>query len=351
MSETSADTLLRTLRSIVAEQDAIGSESDRLALQDKLKRRLKRPGVAADDLLQISIQAGYGDPTKLPHNRILISTHAGRRTLLVEHLAEHLAYTADEDDDALGDEEDLASLEAWLSGSADAWPLTAPPPPASDAEALDPDGRWGARACGVEVRECADVPAKGRGAFAARRFARGELVGVYWGEGLTQRQWAVRHGWKYGEAPARLTEAEVEERARREARLLELAADEAALLGGPGAPMGGVDNGGSYVFSVLVAATEPERLPPGLGHRVLYVDAEDGTRSNWTRYINHAHYETPACNLEPRSDPLACRVWFEARRDIEPGEELLFSYGAAYNTLYGKGAHEASGGKDWHTRS
>ena len=98
MSETSADTLLRTLRSIVAEQDAIGSESDRLALQDKLKRRLKRPGVAADDLLQISIQAGYGDPTKLPHNRILISTHAGRRTLLVEHLAEHLAYTADEDD-------------------------------------------------------------------------------------------------------------------------------------------------------------------------------------------------------------------------------------------------------------
>ena len=111
----------------MAEQDAIGSESDRLALQDKLKRRLKRPGVAADDLLQISIQAGYGDPTKLPHNRILISTHAGRRTLLVEHLAEHLAYTADEDDDALGDEEDLASLEAWLSGSADAWPPTAPP--------------------------------------------------------------------------------------------------------------------------------------------------------------------------------------------------------------------------------
>jgi hypothetical protein len=344
----SADALLRQLRSIVADHDAIGSEGDRLALQEKLRKRLKRPGVAAADLLAISVAAGYGDPTKLPHNKILISTHAGRRTLLEEHLSEHLAYTADEDEEALGEDEDEV-LEAWLSRSADAWPPAAPPPPASDAEALDPDGRWGARACGVEVRECVDVPAKGRGAFAIRPFARGELVGVYWGEGLTQRQWAVRHGWKNGETPARLTDEERHEQAMREARLLELEADEAALLGGPGAPMGGVNNGGSYVFSVLMAATEPERLPPGMGKRVLYVDAEDGTRSTWTRYINHAHYDTPACNLEPRSDPLACRVWFEARRDIAPGEELLFSYGAAYNTLYGKGAHEASGGKDWHS--
>ena len=131
------------------------------------------------------------------------------------------------------------------------------------------------------------------------------------------------------------------EQEEREARLLELEADEASLIGDGGAPMGGARNGGAYVFSVLLAATEPERLPAGLSRRVLYLDAEDGTRSNWCRFINHAHYDAPSCNLEPRSDPLRCLVWFEARREIAKGEELLFSYGAAYNATYGKSAHEA----------
>ena len=110
--------------------------------------------------------------------------------------------------------------------------------------------------------------------------------------------------------------------------------------------MGGVRNGGAYVFSILLAATEPERLPPGLHRLPLYMDAEDGTRSNWCRYINHAHYETPACNLEPKSDPRRCLVWFEARRRIQAGEELCFSYGKVYNDLYGKAAHQSD--KDWH---
>ena len=84
--------------------------------------------------------------------------------------------------------------------------------------------------------------------------------------------------------------------------------------------------------SLLVAATEPERLPKGLGNRVLYVDAEDGTRSNWCRFINHA--PEPECNLRCRS--LAAdmhgnpRIWFVALRDIEAGEELLYDYGDNY---------------------
>lgn len=345
--------LLRQLRAIVADASTISGDADRLALQERLRRRLNRPGVSAAQLVRLSTEAGYGDPTALPHNRILISTHAGRMRLLVEHLTEHLAGTAEEDEDAMDEEEAMPEevFEAWLAASADRWPSPpAPPPPASAAEALDPAGRWGARACGAEIRLCADAPAKGRGAYAARRFSAGELVGVYWGEPLTQRQWAVRHGWKYGEQPARLTEDELREQEEREARLLELEADEASLIGDGGAPMGGARNGGAYVFSVLLAATEPERLPAGLSRRVLYLDAEDGTRSNWCRFINHAHYDAPSCNLEPRSDPLRCLVWFEARREIAKGEELLFSYGAAYNATYGKSAHE--GARDgWHAGS
>jgi hypothetical protein len=79
------------------------------------------------------------------------------------------------------------------------------------------------------------------------------------------------------------------------------------------------------IFATLVSAAEPEALPPGLGKRAVYVDAEDGRRSGWCRYINHAHYETTVCNLEPRTDPSRALVWFEARRAISAGEELCFS--------------------------
>ena len=191
------------------------------------------------------------------------------------------------------------------------WPADAPAPPANAVEALDTHGRWGATACGVDIRACADVPAKGRGAYAARQLEAGALVGVYWGEPLTQRQWAVRHGWKSGERPVRLTDDEARELDARKRRLDALDADQgvrpaesrpaaavtsasisrtASLFGGPGAPMGGVDNGGAYVFSVLLAATEPERLPPGLGGRVLYLDAEDGNRSNCELASSQLHH-------------------------------------------------------------
>ena len=110
--------------------------------------------------------------------------------------------------------------------------------------------------------------------------------------------------------------------------------------------MGGVDNGGSYIFATLLAACEPEALPAGMGRRPIYVDAEDPTRSSWCRFINHAHYETPQCNLEPRSDPLRALVWFEARRAIRAGEELAFSYGMAFNDWLGKESGQAS--RDWH---
>ena len=71
-------------------------------------------------------------------------------------------------------------------------------PPQTSGEALDPDGPWGATARGVEIRPCEDVPEKGMGAFATRSIPSGELVGVYWGERLTMREHALRHGWRTG---------------------------------------------------------------------------------------------------------------------------------------------------------
>ena len=159
-----------------------------------------------------------------------------------------------------------------------------------------------------------------------------------WGEALTQREYAVRHGWRNGQLPTGLR---AEEEAAEEARRLRLA----ALTAEHGAPMGGVDNGGSYIFATLIAATEPEALPPGMARRPVYIDAEDGTRSSWCRYINHAHYETPGCNLEPKSDPRRELVWFEARRAIAVDEELCFSYGMAFNDWLGKGQDDVA---DWH---
>lgn len=54
-----------------------------------------------------------------------------------------------------------------------------------------------------------------------------------------------------------------------------------------------------------------------------WVDGEDPCRSSWTRYINHAAAD--AANIAPygRGRPF---IFFEAIRDIEEGEELVFDY-------------------------
>lgn len=53
------------------------------------------------------------------------------------------------------------------------------------------------------------------------------------------------------------------------------------------------------------------------------IDAEDATRSTWCRYINN---QPRGSNLRARINTRRQLVWFEARRDIQPGEELTFSY-------------------------
>ena len=226
------------------------------------------------------------------------------------------------------DDEDVRFwVDMRLREQADEWPGDAPPPPETDEEVLDPEGPWSASACGVEIKLCDDDPAKGFGAFAVRNFAKGSMVGLYWGEVLTQREHALRHGWR---SQMVVADATREEKAALKERSVRLAAISY------GAPVHGASNGSSYCFNLL-----PEEVCAALGSAFLprhaaYIDGEDPNRSSWGRFVNHCSEFSKSgvvgtgCNLEPRIDGAHKLVWFEAKRDIEPGEEICFDYGASY---------------------
>lgn len=225
--------------------------------------------------------------------------------------------------------DDPETVDAWLAANANIWPEAEPrPPPSDEAEALDPDGPWGVEACGVDVRICDDHPEKGRGAFAVRQLGAGTVVAVYAGERLTQREHAIRHdasrseeqgGPKMLPVHKPLTAAERALLADRKERLAQLTAEE-------GAPIKGSANGGSYSFALL-----PDTSSAIFPTRIAYIDAEDPRRSNWARYVNHAPTESRRCNTEAMIDAVRMLVWLQARRTIEPGEELCFDYGDEYN--------------------
>lgn len=89
----------------------------------------------------------------------------------------------------------------------------------------------------------------------------------------------------------------------------------------------------SYCFSLLPPADElTSKALAGLGldgegkddEYIAYIDGENAARSSWCRYINHAPHGARACNLEAKVDAMKALVWFEASRDIAPGEELCF---------------------------
>ena len=193
-----------------------------------------------------------------------------------------------------------------LRKSACQWPAHArQPPPRGAEEALDPEGPWGERACGVEVRPCHGPNAdRGLGAFATRQLAKGSVVGVYWGEHLRAA-----------------------------------AVDRRAAEG----------DGCDYVLTLIHDDSEDlveayEAMCPGRG---CYIDAQDPSKSTWTRFINHEsewavdsvevdgvevvlEEPCPACNVCLRTNVLAGLAWFEAKRDIHVGEELCFDYGPQY---------------------
>ena len=97
---------------------------------------------------------------------------------------------------------------------------------------------------------------------------------VYYGERLTMREHALRHGWRSQRVVRSPTEADRRALVARQARLKGLAS---------GAPMRGAANGGAYVFALfsddVMAAIGDMFLP----RYIAYIDAEDPTRSSWCR--------------------------------------------------------------------
>ena len=227
--------------------------------------------------------------------------------------------TQEEEEDI--DEEVITFVDVRLRDSAHEWPAHAPEPPATDAEALDADGPWGAVACGVEIRQCEEASDKGLGAFATRPIAKGTVVGIYWGEQLTQRSQALRHGWRTGAVASKPTRLEKRMAAARLERLATLKV---------GAPIRGAANGSSYSFSLFSDDVKAALGSTMLPRRVAYIDGEDPNLSSWCRYINHACCGSPRCNLQPKCDALRCLVWFEALEAIACGDELNFDYGDSY---------------------
>lgn len=56
----------------------------------------------------------------------------------------------------------------------------------------------------------------------------------------------------------------------------------------------------------------------------------DGVAANWTRFMNHASADHQNVALATTSETFGRSHAFYAKRDIDAGEELFFSYGATY---------------------
>lgn len=250
----------------------------------------------------------------LLENRLFAHDSSSLRAALARRLF-------DEDDE---NSDSAEVIEAWLASAADPWPEPERPPPTDYATAIAPKGPWGPTACGIEVRACPGNPAKGRGAYATRPIEAGRVVGIYWGERLTQRAHALRHEpLPEGASPevlarARPTPAEAAALDARRRRL-------SSLKPKQGAPMGGADNRGSYSFALL-----PDVASCRFVGRVAYLDAEDPAKAGWCRYINHAADTLRVCNCEAKIDALRALVWLQTRRAVAAGEELAFDYGTSF---------------------
>ena len=130
----------------------------------------------------------------------------------------------------------------------------------------------------------------GLGAYAGVHISEGKLLGEYEGEALDQRSVDARY-WK----TSTWTPEDSAWLANRQSR--------------------GVSSTGDYLF----APTED-----------CYIDGEDWDKANWTRYMNHAAESESGNNVNVIFSKVPARIWFAAKRDIEIGEQLCYSYGGEY---------------------
>ena len=160
------------------------------------------------------------------------------------------------------------------------------------------------------------IPGKGLGVITNKSFKIGEFIGNYEGEIMSEE---VKDRRYLKSLEHKLTEEDrqwIQNRLERGQTIT-------------GTYLYGVDLDAGNVYKHFGRSKEEaEEAAPDR----IFVDAEDEYESLWTRFINHA--SPPLDNLKPMSVPESYdgkpRVWFMAKRDIEPGEELCFDYGEDY---------------------
>ena len=62
----------------------------------------------------------------------------------------------------------------------------------------------------------------------------------------------------------------------------------------------------------------------------IYVDAKDLNYSNWTRFVNGAKTYEEYDMINIKAEKFANKIFYIATKDINPGEELIMSYGQYY---------------------
>ena len=136
---------------------------------------------------------------------------------------------------------------------------------------------------------------KGLGAFASCRIPRGTFLGKYNGELFTMREVKARF---WNKIPMSISDKKWSK--NRENR----------------------DQGitGNYLLE----------MPNGL-----FVDAEDGDKSGWCRFMNHASDDTSHCNVKPfmqteTGGETHTFPHMYAIDEIKEGEELCFDYGSGF---------------------
>ena len=143
----------------------------------------------------------------------------------------------------------------------------------------------------VAIRQAS--AAKGLGAFATQDIKFGDYIGQYFGEIMTRKEVTNRY----------FDKTAVQDDADQRWKQDRIDRNQGVT--------------GNYVFEMKNGS---------------FVCAEDGDRSGWCRFMNHAEEDSHLCNVRAFDKLTVEGEWlvypqFFATRDIEKGEELCYCYG------------------------
>lgn len=172
------------------------------------------------------------------------------------------------------------------------------------------------------------IPGKGLGIITNKPISKGELIGNYGGELMSEE---VKDRRYLSSLQDTLTP---EDRGWIQSRLDRGQTLTGCYLYGVSLPdPDDQDNYGRFAKQQKQQQTKDDKPSSNnTPKNRIYIDAEDEYHGTWTRFLNHA--SPPYNNVNPKSVPESYdgepRVWFMANRDIDVGEELCFDYGEDY---------------------